>query len=585
MDNQVKLTTKQLKINDQLTMLANNYNLISYANIVVGGLTVYVLWGVVEQTVLSGWYAVVVFMMLGRHLIKNRFLTSNITTPNLLNKWQVRFITMSLVAGIWWGIGAWLFIMPQYPQLVTFIAVSWIGMVAGTIGSQGVHLPSFIAYCLPTMLALSIRIITIGGESYVILGFFALSLTMGFLGFARANYKTVVESLNLRYQKDELVNELATKNDDLSEQMAKVELANKQKSQFLAAASHDLRQPLQSLQLFIEILRTQLTTTQSQETLSRVEGSTMALQELLNALLDISRLEAGDVNKHVKNISLKPMLEELVASNQRLASNNDITLSLINTSTCVATDGVLLHRCLNNLIVNAIAHSRGSKVTIGVRRRKNHIDVLVIDNGIGISEADQEEIFLEFHQLQNPERDRRKGLGLGLAIVKRTCDILSHPLVLKSRPQRGSNFIIRLPRVTHQEVMPRAQVSQSSANLSLTIWVLDDEIEIREGLETLLHTWGATVEIAGSKHDVEQLLIKAKFQPALIISDYRFPHEVTGVELIDSIRNHFKLEIPAILITGDTAPERINEARNSGLMLLHKPLRPAKLRMAINKVT
>ncbi|MGB1298269.1 MAG: sensor histidine kinase, partial [Psychrobium sp.] len=438
MDDQAQLTTKQLKINDQLNMLANNYNLISYANIVVGGLTVYVLWGVVEKTVLVGWYAVVVLMMLGRHLIKNRFLSNAITTPSLLNKWQTRFISMSLVAGIWWGIGAWLFITPQYPQLVTFIAVSWIGMVAGTIGSQGVHLPSFIAYCLPTMLALSTRIITIGGESYVILGFFALSLTMGFLGFARANYKTVVESLNLRYQKDELVNELATKNDDLSEQMAKVELANKQKSQFLAAASHDLRQPLQSLQLFIEILRTQLNTSQSQETLSRVEGSTMALQELLNALLDISRLEAGDVNKHVKNIPLQPMLQELVTSNQTLAANNNIVLSLINTSACVATDGVLLHRCLNNLIVNAIAHSGGCKVTIGVRRRKNHIDILVIDNGVGISESDQEEIFLEFHQLQNPERDRRKGLGLGLAIVKRTCDILSHPLVLKSQPQRGS---------------------------------------------------------------------------------------------------------------------------------------------------
>ncbi|MCG7530574.1 hypothetical protein MHM98_04275 [Psychrobium sp. MM17-31] len=136
-------------------MLASNYNLISYANIVVGGLTVYVLWGVVEQIVLSGWYAIVVLMMLGRHLIKNRFLTSDITTPSLLKKWQNRFISMSLVAGIWWGIGAWLFVMPQHPQLVTFIMVSWIGMVAGTIGSQGVHLPSFIAYCLPTMLALT----------------------------------------------------------------------------------------------------------------------------------------------------------------------------------------------------------------------------------------------------------------------------------------------------------------------------------------------------------------------------------------------------------------------------------------------
>lgn len=367
------------------------------------------------------------------------------------------------------------------------------------------------------------------------------------------------------------------------------------KSRFLAAASHDLRQPLQSLMFFAAAAAEQLRGHSAYGTLEAMQQALNAMKRLLDGLLDISRLDAGAVTPHPGDVALGPLLDRLRVEYGPQAERRGIKLRILTSGAIVHSDAALLERVLRNLLENALRYTSRGTILMGCRRRGGGtVRVQVCDTGIGIPPERQDEIFEEFTQLGNAERDREQGLGLGLAIVRRLCRLLGHRLGLTSQPGRGSVFFIDLQRVIppaqpaasppHEPApetpAPGMPAEEPPSNQRL-ILVIDDEVIILMGLRVMLEGWGYEVLTATGGEEAIRLLSKRGRSPDAVIADYRLRHGHTGPEALRAIHAHCGHAMPSIVLTGDTAPERIQEAHASGFSIIHKPVSAMDLRRAI----
>lgn len=365
----------------------------------------------------------------------------------------------------------------------------------------------------------------------------------------------------------------------IEERTRELELASTAKSRFLAAASHDLRQPMHALGLFVARLRETVHAPEARRTVDQIDASVRALDQLLDALLDISRLDAGVLKPRLEDFQVQPLLERMQTEFLPAAEAKGLRLSVIPSRLVVRSDPVLLERILMNLMSNAVRYTSRGGIVVGARRREGHARLEIWDSGPGIPVEKQQAIFHEFYQLGNPERDRSKGLGLGLAIVKRLSQLLKHPLDLTSSPGRGSRFSIDLPLGEASRVTSPPRLRKPPGDLSgAFVVVVEDERLVREGMQDLLTQWGCQVVTAGSAMEAAARLAEHDRMPDLIISDYRLRDGETGIQAISRLQAAYPVSIPALLISGDTAPERLREARESGLRLLHKPVPPARLR-------
>ena len=361
--------------------------------------------------------------------------------------------------------------------------------------------------------------------------------------------------------------------------------ANAAKTRFLAAASHDLRQPIHALGLFFAELSDRVLNPETEVLIAQVEDSIEAVNSMLKALLDVSKLDAGIVQPDVGVCSLDEILFRLNAEFQPLARENHNRLKIRPSQAAITTDPVMLERMLRNLIGNALRHTETGRVLVGVRKRSDRLEIQILDTGRGIPEDQFEEIFVEFHQLHNPQRDRRQGLGLGLAIVKRLANLLGHPIKVASKLERGACFSISVPlaKEPSQLVQPALPaylaVNQSLAGCKLL--VLDDDIAVREGMGGLLTLWGCEVVCAASPEEATMRLAEMADKLDLLIVDYRLPDNVSGIDVARSLLAGLGYPAGVLVITGDTGPERLQEAESSGFPLLHKPVQPAKLRSTL----
>lgn len=368
---------------------------------------------------------------------------------------------------------------------------------------------------------------------------------------------------------------------DLRVQIEVAETANRAKSQFLAAASHDLRQPVHAVGLFVGALRMIAMPPEATKLIDHIEASSQALDGLFAALLDISRLDAGTVAVERSAFPAAPMLERIVREHQDEARGKGLRLTLVETSARLYSDPILIERILRNIVANAVRHSHKGRVLVGCRRKAGGVAIEVLDTGPGIAREHREAIFQEYAQLGNPQRDRAKGLGLGLAIVRRLTNLLGCDLQLRSEVGRGSCFSLTAP-------LARADVSQAAtppvreATAALHVVVVDDEADVRAAMAALLTAWGHSVHLGGSGAEIIAALADCPTRPDLILCDFRLRDEETGTDVIEALRCEYNWQIPAILVTGDTAPERIREASESGLTLLHKPVSSARLHRAIS---
>ncbi|MDO8311214.1 MAG: ATP-binding protein [Sideroxyarcus sp.] len=396
-------------------------------------------------------------------------------------------------------------------------------------------------------------------------------------------------AVQLQRQRDTLQQRIDEATLELRAKKEEAEKANFDKTRFLAAASHDLRQPMHALGLFMGELNNRINTPEQRKIVEKVEESVEAMSGLLDSLLDISKLDAGIVVPQEQEIAIDVLLIRLAEDFSSLADKKSITLTVRATDAYVMSDPVLLERILLNLLSNAIryGHPNGT-VMLACRKRGDRMRIEVRDNGPGIPPEEQKNIFREFVQLANIARDRSKGLGLGLAIVDRLAKLMGCPLYLRSAPQRGSTFAIEVPRVPDvQELLADDNGAQATVHSAqdefagLQVLVVDDDALVRNGTAGLLASWGCRAELAASIADVKQLCADHRFE--LVICDYRLP-DGNGLELADCINTHCTDKPAFILISGDTSPEVLQKVVAMGHHLLHKPVRPAKLRSMMSFV-
>ena len=386
-------------------------------------------------------------------------------------------------------------------------------------------------------------------------------LAMNNIGFSRNNQLRIVRE------------QLQVKERETAE-------ANTTKIRFLAAASHDLRQPIHAQGLLLSILESTELSGEQNKLVTHIRSATTATSEMLDTLLDFSRIEAGAVSPVRSAFQMQPILKKIADEFSAQASSKGLSCRARGTDVVIFSDPMLIEIILRNLVSNALRYTNHGGVLLACRRQGDVAVLEVRDTGIGIDPSQHQEVFREFHQLGNPDHDRSKGLGLGLSIVSRLAQTLGHQLTLDSALNKGSVFKMRLPRA---DIAPSVVIEKPALPtynfIGVGILLIEDDDIIRQTTQEQICRWGFGCTSAAT---IDEALSIAKAQPPqLVISDYHLRHGQTGIQAISMLRAATQESIAALLLTGDTSPESQREALLLDIPLLHKPLNPNKLHHAI----
>lgn len=530
--------------------------------------------GAIDPTSGVVWFAFMAFCV-ATHLLLLRFYRTNAPDENLWCPWAFAFTSVALLEGAGWGWASVFLNASHRVDLQLLIVCVSLVIATGAVPAFGSYFPAFAAFflpaCLPYAVASLFAVDPVLHATAYLMPVYAVAIFI--LGIQTTqNFKELVQ---LRIRTAELAEDLRAQK-DLAEQ------ANLSKSNFLAAASHDLRQPVHAIGLFVGALRAVALPRQALRLVQQIDASVAALDSLFGALLDISRLDAGVVEVRKQAFSIGPLIERICRDYDDEARAKGLAITRCASSARVQTDPILVERILRNLVSNAVRYTREGGVVVGCRRAGLSVRAEVWDTGVGIPKAYQQRVFEEYFQLENPERDRAKGLGLGLAIIRRLANLLQCELSLRSEPGKGSCFRLTLALADDRDAAGEAakEIEATERGRGLLV-VIDDEAAIREAMATLLQGWGYAVISAGSGDEMLDKLASHPACPDLIISDYRLRGEETGVQAIARLQSEYNEAIPGLLVTGDTAKDRLTEAQASGLVLLHKPVPNGKLRAAI----
>lgn len=493
-------------------------------------------------------------------------------------RWGVYLIVSSFISGCFWGAAGGVLSM-QSLELLLLIMLILTGIGAAAAISYAAYLPAFYAYILPSYLPLVVMSLLAQTQTHTIIGVATLIHVGAVVFFVHNLHRTLVQSLRLRFANLDLVAKLTV-------QKETAERANAAKTRFLASASHDLRQPVHALTLFADALQPEVVSAKGTSLLGNMGRSIDALNQLLGSLLDISKLDAAIVRPNLEHFALRSVFERLHAEYAPQAQAKGLEWSVDTGNVLVHSDPALLEAMLRNLISNAIRYTHAGSVQMVCVPQADKVRIEVRDTGIGIPHGQCQEIFREFYQLANPERDRSQGLGLGLAIVDRLANLLQHRIELESELGKGSCFAIVLPAGDAAAVVPSAAapayLGQRDVN-GIRVVVIDDEATVRAGMLAVLEAWGCETVLAGSGDEALENL-HGRAPPHVIIADYRLRDDKTGAQAIEQLRREFDMDIPAVIITGDTDPARLREAQASGHALMHKPVQPGKLRAYLRSV-
>ena len=386
----------------------------------------------------------------------------------------------------------------------------------------------------------------------------------------------------------------------VDERTQQLKLANLAKSRFLATASHDLRQPLQALGLLVAQLHGTLKAAERKRLVDRIDTAVAAMNELFDALLDISKLDADVLAVNTTAFPVARLLERIESTFREVTRDKKLSFRIVPSSVWVRSDPLMLERSVLNLVSNAVRYTDKGGVVVGCRRRGETVRIEIWDSGPGIPKDQQQNIFSEFYRLDR----KRGGFGLGLAIVDRLCRLLDHPVELTSTVGKGSRFAVAVPAAPNEAefATPAPSLSRTPqdehravdvgpgedlappglGDRRVLVIVVDDDPLVLESLSGLLRQWGCRVVAAATPSTVIASLANEE-PPDLIICDLQLAGGCSGIAAIAELREAFRATIPAFLISGDTAPERLRDAQQGGYHLLHKPVRPMKLRAVLSE--
>lgn len=566
-----------------VNILYNHSTGVLLTNIFVPIPSLLIFWGKVPNAWLIAWCLSVYLLTITRVIVTRTFFRRS-KTPDSYSKWAWTAAGFSWLSGLNWGLLGLIGFVSNEPHLLTFAMIVMTGLTCGSVPTSSAFLPVLAGSLFTTVLPSTIYCILAEGEVYNAYLFLVACLVIINLHHGRVTHRDLAETIRLRFENETLVDQLKSERD-------RVAAADRAKTRFLAAASHDLRQPVHALGLFNSTLaalanRGSVTAIDATNIAGKIRNVVANLSYLLNALLDVSRLDAQIVTPNREVISINGLLDNLRNEFAGLAESKGLEWRMVNCSCHTDSDPMMLRQILANLIANAIRYTESGRVIFGCRRRGDNLEIQVHDTGLGIPASQQVTVFEEFVQLHNPERDRDKGLGLGLSIVKRTAELLGHPVRLVSQPGKGSMFSIVVPLVAYQRQSekPVQSLPQTGGN----IFIVDDESTVLDALSGLVDVWGYR---AYAGRDADETFVAwqadkaAAHSPAdLIIVDYRLEGGMIGTQAASRLFKHLGRQMPVIILTGDTSPERLREASASGYMLLHKPIDPGELLQAIQQL-
>ena len=373
----------------------------------------------------------------------------------------------------------------------------------------------------------------------------------------------------------------------LEEAKSGAEAANLAKSRFLAAASHDLRQPLQTLALLQDLLAKAVVGDKAVGLVKRQDETLNSMSGMLDTLLDLNQIEAGVVKAELKDCGIGGLLDRLCNELTYHAQAKGISLRAVPCSATIRTDPRLLEQMLRNLVTNAVKYTDRGRVLLGCRRRGGTLRIEVWDTGIGIPERELQAVFDEYHQIGNEARERERGLGLGLSIVKRLGGLLGHRVTVRSRLGKGSVFIIEVPRLLNSLLPSQRQLSPPPIDATEVaapsdgprtghILVVEDDPDLRDLLRQLLQDEGHEVEVAPNGQSAVDKIADASFRIDLVIADYNLPGGMTGLQVASRLRESF-VDVPAIILTGDISTGTLHDVASHRLTQLTKPVKPSQL--------
>jgi signal transduction histidine kinase/CheY-like chemotaxis protein len=527
---------------------------------------VVLLWAIEPLVKLVSWFSILVLALVVRIILTKYYLHLN-PSPNQWRRWAIVSIILTTLFGLIWGTSSFLFLDLNEPVSVIVIVTLIVALNSGAASSLASNPPSFYAFAATTFVPTIWILITSGTTTGIALAVLTLVGTLVVTPLICQNIHRVLKrSLRIGFENEVL--------------RLEAERANAAKTRFLAAASHDLRQPIHALGLSFATLADKVRNAERQALIDQVENSITAVDNMLRALLDISKLDAGVVSPNLEPVPAAPLFRQLHSEFLPMTQQQGNTLIIRPTKDWAQSDPGMLERILRNLLGNALRYTSNGQVLLTARRRGDYLRFEVHDTGPGIPEDRFDDIFIEFQQLGNPHRDRRQGLGLGLAIVKRLAGLLGHPIGLTSQLGRGSCFWVETRLAQPQETAhpPPGETERLPGDQihGARVLVLDDETSILQSMRHLLEHWGCEVSTAATLEEAHRL-VQAEAQDLLIV-DYRLAGEITGLNAANHLQETAGHAIPVLVITGDTAPQRLREARDSGYPLLHKPVQPARLR-------
>ncbi|MDA7417275.1 ATP-binding protein [Xenophilus arseniciresistens] len=485
-----------------------------------------------------------------------------------------------LMYSIVWGLAPWLLLGGADLPMTTLLMLVMLGLIAGGMAAMSAHWPSTLCFAVPMSLGLASALAWYGDLMHIFLAGCALIYLATSLYFARLQNRLLIEALSGRFEKEALA-------DQLREQMQAVERVSAEKTRFLAAASHDLRQPLHAISLFGTALQQELQSQPGAAIARRLMGAVGTLNASLEAMLDISQLDAGVVHARPQPRPLQPLLRRLGEVFELQARKRGLQLRVRPSALWVHGDEQLLYRLLANLIDNAIKYTPQGGVLVSARARGPQVWVEVYDTGIGIAPEHAALVFNEFYQVDNPGRDRSRGLGVGLSIVKRLSLLLSHPLQLHSRPGRGTRFRLCLPAAAARSQAPETESAcpPPAGPLPTRVLVLDDELEVREAMQALMQAFGIAVTLVTDETQARAALdhAQAQGQPFdVLLCDWRLAEGQDGLAAAQRLQALAPgLGLPVLMITGETDAQRLQRVHDSGLPVLFKPVAAHTLMQAL----
>ena len=574
------------------------------------GVVTMLFWSIAPPALMLPWLGAFVLLGLARFFVWQGFKRALLQTRADWSRWLLRSNIGTLAAGAFWGFTGWAFYDEGSGlQQTGLIIIVYTFCVVG-IPVLSIQPRIYLAFAALSFLPMVVRIASVGDSySYQLAGELVLIISFTTI-LARTYRQTLQRAIDLKVQADELLVQLRIEKKAAEAARQQAEVANRAKTQFFTAASHDLRQPLHAMGLFAEALRQRVHRPAGPPQGSIAEGaarsvvddpevaqlvnsineSVDALEGLFSELLDITRIDNGGVEVHDQHFAVGDILRKLRLNFEPSAFEKGLSLRLRSGERVVFADPLLVERILRNLVSNAIRYTNDGSVLVSCRRQGDRVLLQVWDTGIGIREAERARIFEEFYQVPNTgavSPEQRKGLGLGLAIVKRLADLMHAPLSMRSQAGRGTVFTLELPVGKAPRALAQAVPGKAPLGITLEgrlVVIVEDEPAVRRGLEVLIKGWGASIasfDSVAASAAWAQMSDLAIVKPDLLIVDYRLEDGLTGVDAIKALRARFGAAVPAILVTGSTMTGHEMDAQTHNFHLLIKPVVPNKLRAMI----